>query len=128
MQDLPQLPDREFFSIGDVSRISQTPSYVLRYWESEFKFLRPARRSSGQRKYIKNDIELIFRLRDLLYDKKFTIEGAKRHILNERRKKDPEQAAQLNMDVHGGSQEFDKLKNVLTEAKKELEDILQMLR
>lgn len=128
MQELPPIPDKEFFSIGEVSQISQTPSYVLRYWESEFKFFRPARRNSGQRKYVKSDIETIFRLKDLLYEKKFTIEGARKHILSDRKKKGTEQTAQLNMDLQKDNKEFSNLKNVLIEAKKELEDILQILR
>src|SRR5271157_4586370 len=85
--ELPPIPDKNFFSIGEVSRIVQLPCYVLRYWESQFKMLRPLRRASGQRKYMKKDIETIFQVRDLLYNKKFTIEGAKKWFTSDRRKR-----------------------------------------
>ena len=87
MQDIPPIPDKEYFSIGEVSRIVQVQAYVLRYWESEFRLLRPARRSSGQRKYIRKDIETIFQVKELLYVKKYTIAGAKKYLLGDKRKK-----------------------------------------
>jgi DNA-binding transcriptional MerR regulator len=137
MLKLPPIPDKEFFSIGEVSSITQTPAYVLRYWESEFRLLRPARRNSGQRKYIKKDIEFVFKIKDLLYENKFTIAGAKRFLISEKRKKaEPSSASasdggpvQLHVDFTAQTPEHsDKVKAVISETKKELESILQMLK
>ena len=85
---IPPLPEKEYFSIGEVSKIVQLPAYVLRYWESEFKLNRPIRRSSGQRKYMKKDIEIVFKVKDLLHNKRFTISGAKKFLAGDKRKKD----------------------------------------
>lgn len=74
------IPDKLYFKIGDVSAIVGIPAYVLRFWESEFKQIRPKRTTAGQRLYRKKDIELILRIKDLLYNKKFTIPGAIRCI------------------------------------------------
>ncbi len=76
----PNIPDKLYFKIGEVSDIAGVPAYVLRFWESEFKRIRPKRTESGQRLYRKTDIELILKIKHLLYDKKFTIQGAKRHL------------------------------------------------
>lgn len=73
-----QIPDKLFFRIGEVSQIVGVEPYVLRYWESEFKGLSPKKSSSGQRMFRKKDVELLLRIRELLYDRKFTIEGARK--------------------------------------------------
>jgi DNA-binding transcriptional MerR regulator len=124
MIEMPPIPDKEFFSIGEVSRIAQVPAYVLRYWESEFKLLRPARRVSGQRKYIRKDVELVFQVKDLLYNRKFTIAGAKKLLLGDRRKKDD--GHQLNFELHHAPAGVDG--TILKELKTELEDILRLLK
>ncbi len=72
------LPDKLFFKIGEVSKITDLPSYVLRFWEKEFSKIRPRRTSSGQRMYRKNDVELILEIKELLHEKKYTISGAKK--------------------------------------------------
>ena len=73
-----EIPDKLFFRIGEVSQIVGVEPYVLRYWESEFRGLAPKKSSSGQRMFRKKDVELLLRIRHLLYDKKFTIEGARK--------------------------------------------------
>ena len=120
MAETPPIPDKEYFSIGEVSRITQTPAYVLRYWEGEFKTLRPPRRSSGQRKYTRREIDLVFQIRELLYDKKFTIAGAKKTILGDRRKK-PETQLHFQMGPM-----IDPA--IIIEIRKELEEILKSLK
>jgi len=75
-----ELPDKLYFKIGEVSEIAGLPAHVLRFWESEFKMINPKRTPSGQRQYRKQDLELILNIKYLLYDKKFTIQGAKRHL------------------------------------------------
>jgi DNA-binding transcriptional MerR regulator len=76
----PILPDKLYYKIGEVAEVLNVRTSVLRFWESEFSFLKPGKSSSGQRLYSKNEVELIFQLKHLLYDEKFTIEGAKKRI------------------------------------------------
>lgn len=83
-----QIPDRLYYRIGEVSTITGVPSYVLRYWESEFKLLRPKKSSAGQRLYRKRDVELALRIKTLLYDERLTLEGAKKRLLGESRRQD----------------------------------------
>jgi DNA-binding transcriptional MerR regulator len=82
------IPDKLYFRIGEVSKIAGLPTYVLRFWETEFSKIRPKRTSSGQRLYTRNDIELILKIKSLLYEKKFTIQGARQHLSARTSKKD----------------------------------------
>ena len=74
------IPDKLYFRIGEVSELTRTKAFVLRYWETEFSSLRPVKSKSGHRLYRRKDEELIFQIRRLLYEKGFTIEGARRHL------------------------------------------------
>jgi DNA-binding transcriptional MerR regulator len=78
--DKQQIPNKLFFKIGEVCEITDTQPYVLRYWESEFTALAPAKNSSGQRIYRRRDIETVVRIKQLLYDEGFTIAGAKKRL------------------------------------------------
>ncbi len=82
----PPIPDKLYFRIGEVSRLTETKTYVLRYWETEFPVLRPVRQS-GHRLYRRKDVETVFRIKRLLYQRGFTIEGARRQIQAENSKK-----------------------------------------
>jgi DNA-binding transcriptional MerR regulator len=84
---LAEIPDKLFFRIGEVSQIVGVEAYVLRYWESEFKGLSPRKSSSGQRMFRRKDVELLLRIKHLLYDKKFTIEGARKELTRESKDK-----------------------------------------
>jgi DNA-binding transcriptional MerR regulator len=75
-----EIPDKLYFRIGEVSKIAGLPTYVLRFWETEFPRIRPKRTSSGQRLYTRSDIELVLKIKHLLYEKKFTIQGARQHL------------------------------------------------
>ncbi len=77
------LPDKLFYKIGEVSRVTKVEPYVLRYWETEFPFLRPRKNKSGQRVYVKKDLEQIIRIKGLLYDEKYTIEGVRLKLESE---------------------------------------------
>jgi DNA-binding transcriptional MerR regulator len=79
----PEIPDKLFFRIGEVSQLIGVEPYVLRYWESEFRGLSPKKSSSGQRMFRRKDVELLIRIRHLLYEKKFTIEGARKVLTSE---------------------------------------------
>ncbi len=82
-----KIPDKLYFKIGEVSKITRVKPYVLRYWESEFKIIRPQKSASKQRVYTKRDIELILEIKNLLYKEKFTLEGAKKQIKSLSQKK-----------------------------------------
>jgi DNA-binding transcriptional MerR regulator len=84
---ISHISDKEYFTISEVSQVTHVPKYTLRYWELEFKFLHPIRKKSGHRRYQKEEIELIFKIKDLLYNKQYTIEGVKKCLVGERRRK-----------------------------------------
>lgn len=73
-------PVQEFFSIGDVCELTGLKPHVLRYWESQFRFLNPAKNRSGNRVYQRREIDLILLVKHLLYDEKYTIEGARQKV------------------------------------------------
>ena len=77
-----------YYSIGDVSEITDLKQYVLRYWETEFSFLNPKKNSAGNRIYIDNDIKVIKEIQSLLYEKKFTIKGANQYLINKYKNED----------------------------------------
>jgi DNA-binding transcriptional MerR regulator len=78
-------PVQEFYSIGEVCALTDLKPHVLRYWESQFRFLNPAKNRSGNRVYKGREVELIMLVKHLLYTEKFTIEGARQRIDNYRR-------------------------------------------
>ena len=82
-----------YYSIGEVSEITGLKQYVLRYWESEFSQLSPSKNSAGNRNYRKTDIDLINEIKELLYDRRFTIKGAKQHLKDKNK-----QSSQVNSD------------------------------
>ena len=73
-------PDKLYYRIGEVSSITGVPSYVLRFWESEFPNIKPRRTESGQRLYRPADVDRILEIKDLLHRQKFTIQGARRFL------------------------------------------------
>ena len=71
-------PDKLFYKIGEVSRIADVEPYVLRYWETEFSFLKPRKNKSGQRVYVRRDLDLVLDIKKLLYEDRYTIEGVRK--------------------------------------------------
>ena len=114
------IPDKLFFRIGEVSQLVGVKEYVLRYWESEFPGLSPRKSSSGQRMFRRKDVELLLRIKHLLYDQKFTIEGA-RKALQEKNKpavvRETKRSAQA--ELFGA--------NPIPEIRRQVSEILQML-
>jgi DNA-binding transcriptional MerR regulator len=114
----PAIPDKLFFRIGEVSQLVGVEPYVLRYWETEFKALSPRKSSSGQRMFRRKDVDLLLEIKNLLYEKKFTIEGARKAL----------------HDVHvlkstvTRQEELFPLDNPLPSIRKELEDIVKLLK
>jgi DNA-binding transcriptional MerR regulator len=82
----PDIPDKLYFKISEVSRLVGVPQYVLRYWETEFPALAPLKSSNrGHRLYRRKDVELLLEVKRLLYEQRFTIEGARNHLKSRRR-------------------------------------------
>jgi DNA-binding transcriptional MerR regulator len=103
-----QLPSKLFYRIGEVSRLTGLEPHVLRYWETEFTQIKPNKGRSGQRLYKKKDLDLILQIKQLLYKDGFTIAGARRKLNG----KDDQEAAET----------------VIESAKKELREILDILK
>ena len=94
----PTEPVREFFSMGDVCSITDLKPHVLRYWESQFRFLHPAKNRSGNRVYQRREIELIMLVRQLLYTEKYTIDGARQKIDDYRKSGELKAVARAALD------------------------------
>jgi DNA-binding transcriptional MerR regulator len=74
------IPDKLYFKIGEVSRIAGVPTHVLRFWETEFPRISPRRTDAGQRLYTRKEVELVLEIKTLLYQRRFTIDGARQHL------------------------------------------------
>jgi DNA-binding transcriptional MerR regulator len=85
MSTLSRIPEKLFFKIGEVCELIKVQPHVLRYWETEFPMLAPQKNRAGQRVYRRKDVEMVMRIRDLLYEEKFTIAGAKKKLADEMR-------------------------------------------
>jgi DNA-binding transcriptional MerR regulator len=90
--------EKLYYRIGEVEAMTSVPAYVLRYWESEFRLLRPKKNPAGQRIYRRRDVELVLRIKTLLYDERLTLEGAKKRLLAESRKTE-----QLHLGLREGA-------------------------
>ena len=121
------IPDKLYFRIGDVSRLAGVKAYVLRYWETEFPAIAPKKSGTGQRLYRRKDVELILEIKYLLYEKRFTIEGARKAI--ESRAK-PITVGKRPQKVSGTKQAslFGAPGPDLSSIRRELEDILTILK
>ncbi len=80
MSSDPRIPEKQYFRIGEVAEIAEVEPYVLRFWETEFDGLAPQKSKTNQRRYSRKDVELVLRVRDLLYEECFTIAGARRQL------------------------------------------------
>lgn len=114
-RDQRQIPDKLFYKIGEVSRIAGVEPYVLRYWETEFSFLKPRKNKSGQRVYTRKDLELVLHIRTLLYTERYTIEGVRKKY------GEPVIKPPISPEPHQSSQE------VLEKVKKRLRSILNQI-
>ncbi len=79
------IPERMFYRIKEVCDITGLKPYILRYWEQEFKDIRPNKSSTGQRLYRRKDLDTIFVIKKLLYEKRYTIDGARKYLMNQKR-------------------------------------------
>jgi DNA-binding transcriptional MerR regulator len=109
-------PVQEFFSIGEVCALTDLKPHVLRYWESQFRFLNPAKNRSGNRVYKSREVELIMLVKHLLYTEKYTIEGARQRIEHYRRTGELRGAARGAME-----------RETLRELRETIEEIVMIL-
>ena len=80
-----EIPDKLYFRIGEVSRLTRTPQYVLRFWETQFPQLRVRKSSTGQRMFRRREVEMVLEIKELLYKQGFTIEGARKKMAHDSR-------------------------------------------
>ena len=106
-------PVQEFFSIGEVCALTDLKPHVLRYWESQFRFLNPAKNRSGNRVYKSREVELIMLVKHLLYTEKYTIEGARQRIDHYRRTGELRSAARKVLAAEAVAELRSSLKEVL---------------
>src|SRR4051812_12766833 len=123
MDETPIIPDKLFFRIGEVSQLVGVEPYVLRYWESEFPGLSPKKSNTGQRMFRRKDVELLLSIKHLLYDQKFTIEGARKALLEKAREDKAKPAIRQEALFAAG----EAVPNILPDIRKELADILKLL-
>lgn len=83
----PEIPDKLYFRIGEVSKLLDVEPYVVRFWETEFPGLSPKKSDTGQRLFRRKDVDLLLKIKHLLYDKKFTIEGARQALVSRPKEK-----------------------------------------
>lgn len=110
--ELPVIPDKRYFTIGEVSELCAVKPHVLRYWEQEFPQLRPAKRRGNRRYYQRQEVVLVRQIRSLLYENGFTIGGAKQRLLESNNE---EEYSQQNQ-------------HIFKELRIELEEILEILK
>ncbi len=116
----PEIPDKLYFKIGEVSELLGVEPYVLRYWESEFPALSPKKSGTGHRLYRRKDVELLLRIKSLLYERRFTIEGARQSLQAEAKTSRPKASKRMQQDLFA--------ENPLPGIRQELADILQLLK
>ncbi len=116
----PEIPDKLYFKIGEVSELLGVEPYVLRYWETEFPSLCPKKSGTGHRLYRRKDVELLLRIKHLLYERRFTIQGARQSLQSEARVPKTHVRKQAQQELFS--------EDPLPEIRRELADILDILR
>jgi len=122
LQPTPEIPDKLYFKIGEVSDLLGVEAYVLRYWESEFPVLSPKKSGTGHRLYRRKDVELLLRIKHLLYEKRFTIEGARQTLHSEAKGPKPPARVPKRAQAELFSED------PLPEIRRELQGILELLK
>ena len=120
LQNPVHIPDRMFFRIGEVAEIVGVKPYVLRYWETEFSLLSPNKTNSQQRMYSRTDVENALLIKHLLYDLRFSIEGAKKRIAEMRRQGELSEARKIKVVITA-----DRLGSI-DDAKRELREMIEL--
>src|SRR6202140_2928556 len=115
----PEIPDKLYFKIGEVSELLGVEPYVLRYWETEFPVLSPKKSGTGHRLYRRKDVELLLRIKHLLYEKRFTIDGARQFLHDEVKSAQQKDAKQEQQDLFA---------DPVPEIRRELAEILKIMK
>lgn len=124
-----EIPNKLYFRIGEVSGIVGVKPYVLRYWETEFPDVRPAKSKSGQRLYKRRDVESLLRIRKLLYEEKFTINGARKRLKDWSRGDGHAGEGERADSQHAGSEALPHDgRKVLLKVRKDLESLLKLIK
>jgi DNA-binding transcriptional MerR regulator len=127
----PDSAEKALFRIGEVSRLTGTKAFVLRYWETEFPALQPVKSASGHRLYRREDIETVFEIKRLLYEQGFTIAGARRY-LGERKAGTRMETSEDDGALTGASRNSEALsannQRLLLSLREELSHILTLLK
>lgn len=108
------IPEKAYFRIGEVSKILNVESYVIRYWETEFKSVKPVRTKSAQRLYRKKDVQELLIIRDLLYSQRFTIDGAKKQLAKMRQEGAPEAEVSDREKLILIKHELEQIRNIMS--------------
>jgi DNA-binding transcriptional MerR regulator len=116
---VPEIPDKLFFRIGEVSGLLGLEPYVLRYWETEFPSLAPKKSGTGHRLYRRKDVELLLKIKHLLYERRFTIDGARQYLHDESRQSHQKEIKQEQQQL---------FLDPLPEIRKQLAEILKLLK
>ncbi|MFP4547662.1 MAG: MerR family transcriptional regulator [bacterium] len=116
-----------YYSIGEVAEMVGLKPHVLRYWESEFSILSPSKNRAGNRIYKDKDILLVRFIKDLLYNKKFTIEGAKQKLSNIKKRELDDFEKNQALGNKKSRKEIDRYKDAITRIKHGLKDMLELL-
>ena len=121
--EIEGIPNKQYFKIGEVSTLTQLEAYVLRYWETEFKMIRPVRFGSNQRMYRRKDVEIIFKIKKLLYEEGFTIAGARKKLLHHSKEEKKITPQAVETEIAGASG----LDPLIREIHRELTDLARFL-
>ncbi|MBD3221572.1 MerR family transcriptional regulator [bacterium] len=123
--DPPDLSRKLYYTIGEVSELTGIKPHVLRYWESEFPTLRPRKGRGGSRRYRRHDIEHVLTIRELLHERGYRIDGARRHL--EERRRRPAPVADGDSQLSLGFADMDR-SDQLAHLRRELEEIRDLVR
>ena len=117
------IPNKTYFRIGEVSHLTETKPYVLRYWESEFPTLKPVKSRSGHRLYRRQDVETVFEIKRLLYGRGFTIEGARKQLAGHKEDETSRAPSDTSKSQSGAPLDGQLLRSI----KRELQAVLTIL-
>lgn len=118
-----EIPDKLYFRIGEVSKIAGVKPYVLRFWETEFPMIAPKKSGTGHRLYRRKDVELVLQIRELLHERRFTIEGARKYLDGQQRAR-----SIVTQPVAGQQAEmFPATRPTLDDIRRELADLVELL-
>jgi DNA-binding transcriptional MerR regulator len=108
------IPEKAYFRIGEVSKILDVEPYVIRYWESEFRTIKPVRTRAAQRLYRKKDVQELLNIKNLLYFQRFTIDGAKKQLFKMHQNDDPDKVDEEKEKLILIKRELQQIKKIIS--------------